>query len=72
MTAHTDTTMREGNAEGTRPRRHFSVEEQVRLLKFHRIEGRFISAIYEENEIRPEIFHHRQRTFFENGAVDYC
>ena len=54
-----------------RPRRQYSAEEKVRLLKLHLVEGRPISAICDENQIHPTLFYQWQKTFFENGAAAF-
>ena len=45
MAGHTDPTMKEDKTEASRPRRHFSAEEKVRLLKLHLVEGRAIATL---------------------------
>lgn len=71
MAGRSDPTMKEDKTEASRPRRHFSAEEKVRLLKLHLVEGRPISAICDEHEIHPTLFYQWQRTFFENGAAAF-
>lgn len=60
----------EKNSKG-RPRRQYTAEEKVRLLRLHLLEGQAISAICEENDIHPTLFYQWQKTFFENGAAAF-
>ena len=55
----------------TRPRRQYSAEEKVRLLRLHLVEGQPISAICDEHQIHPTLFYQWQKTFFENGAAAF-
>jgi transposase-like protein len=49
-------------------RRHFRVEEKVKILRLHLLEGKAISALCEEQGIQPSLFYNWQRQFFENGV----
>lgn len=55
----------------TRPRRQYSAEGKVRLLRLHLVEGQPISAICDEHQIHPTLFYQWQKTFFENGAAAF-
>ncbi len=50
------------------PRRHFSGEEKVKILRLHLLEGKPVSEVCEQHKIHPTLFYQWQRTFFENGA----
>lgn len=51
-----------------KPRRQYSPEEKVRILRLHLLEGKAVSEICEREGIHPTLFYQWQRTFFENGA----
>ena len=54
-----------------RPRRQYSPEEKVRILRLHLLEGKVVSEICEREGIHPTLFYQWQRTFFENGAAAF-
>lgn len=54
-----------------KPRRQYSPEEKVRILRLHLLEGQTISEICEKEGIHPTLFYQWQRTFFENGAAAF-
>lgn len=49
-------------------RRYFSPDKKVEILKAHLLEGRPVSDVCEEYEIRPGQFMRWQKRFLENGA----
>src|SRR5262245_35424418 len=49
------------------PRRHFSAEEKVNIVKRHLLEGVPISNLCDEYQISPNFFYLWQRTLFENA-----
>jgi len=51
-----------------RMRRHFSVEETVKILRLHLVEGKAIWDLCDEHALQLSVFYHWQRPFFENGA----
>jgi transposase-like protein len=55
-----------------KPRRQYSPEDKVRLLRLHLLEGKPVSEICEKEGIHPTLFYQWQRTFFENGAAAFC
>src|SRR5215207_8414610 len=59
------------NNETSRQRRQHSAADKVRLLRLHLVEGKAISAIFEEHGIHPTLFYQWQKTFFENGAAAF-
>ncbi len=54
-----------------KPRRQYSPEEKVRILRLHLLEGKAVSEICEREGIHPTLFYQWQRTFFENGAAAF-
>ena len=54
-----------------KPRRQYSPEEKVRILRLHLLEGKVVSEICEREGIHPTLFFQWQRTFFENGAAAF-
>jgi transposase-like protein len=54
-----------------KPRRQYSPEEKVRILRLHLLENQPVSEICEKEGIHPTLFYQWQRTFFENGAAAF-
>jgi hypothetical protein len=54
-----------------KPRRQYSPEEKVRILRLHLLEGKAVSEICEREGIHPTSFYQWQRTFFENGSAAF-
>ncbi len=52
-------------------RRHFSGEEKVAILRRHLLEKESVSALCEEEGLRPTMFYRWQQEFFENGAAAF-
>lgn len=50
------------------PRRHFSAEEKVKILRLHVLEGKAVSGLCEEHGIQPTLFYTGHKQFFENGT----
>jgi transposase-like protein len=50
------------------PRRHFSVQDKIKILRLHLLEGKAVSALCEEHAIQPSMFYNWQKQFFENGT----
>jgi transposase InsO family protein len=50
------------------PRRHFSAQDKIKILRLHLLEGKAVSALCEEHAIQPSMFYNWQKQFFENGA----
>ncbi len=55
----------------TKTRRHFSPQEQSKILRLHLLEGRPISELCEEHSIHPTMFYQWQKVFFENGSAAF-
>ena len=52
-----------------KPRRHYSPEQKVAILREHLIEQVPVSELCEKHQIHPTLFYQWQKTFFENGAL---
>lgn len=50
------------------PRRHFSPEQKVGILREHLVEHVPVSDVCEKHQIQPTIFYGWQKIFFEKGA----
>jgi transposase-like protein len=55
----------------SRPRKHFSPEEEVSILRRHLLEKEPISKVCEEAGIQPSMFYNWQKQFVENGAAAF-
>ena len=53
------------------PRRHFTPQEKVALLKRHLLEKVPVSDLCDEHGIAPNLFYRWQKEFFENGHVAF-
>lgn len=49
-------------------RKHYSAEEKVAILRRHFVEKAAVSALCDEFKIKPSVFYHWQKVFFENGV----
>ena len=58
--------------EKPNPRRHFSPEDKIKILRLHLLEKRPISEVCEKHQITPTMFYQWQKTFFENGAAAFA
>ena len=52
-------------------RKKFSPEEKVRLLRLHLVEKEPVSDICDRYGIKPNVFYHWQKVFFENGTAAF-
>jgi len=52
-------------------RRHFSAQEKVAILRRHLVEKVTVSALCDEQGLRPTVFYRWQQEFFENGAAAF-
>ena len=52
----------------TNERKHHSPEEKVAILHRHLIDWVPVSALCEEHQLHPAVFHRWLKQFFENGA----
>lgn len=55
-----------------RPRRSFTPEQKVALLRLHLLEKRPISDLCEEHQLSVNLFYLWQKQFFENGAAAFA
>jgi transposase len=53
------------------PRRHFSPQEKVAILKRHLLEKTPVSDLCEEAGIAPNLFYRWQKEFFDNAHVAF-
>ncbi len=53
------------------PRRHFSADEKVKILRRHLIEHESVSDICNQLNLQPTVFYTRLKQFFENGAAAF-
>lgn len=52
-------------------KRHFTAPEKVAILKRHLVDKVAISEICEELDLKPSLFYHWQKIFFENGSAAF-
>lgn len=55
----------------TRPRRHFTPEQKVALLREHLLDKVPVSDICEKHGIPVTLFYNWQKLFFENGTAAF-
>jgi len=53
------------------PRRHFTPQEKVAIVKRHLLEGTPVSSLCDEFEINPTLFYQWQRQLFENAHLAF-
>jgi transposase len=53
------------------PRRHFTPQEKVVIVKRHLLEGIPVSSLCDEFEINPTLFYQWQRQLFENAHLAF-
>src|SRR5436190_4781515 len=54
-----------------RPRRSFTPEQKVALLRLHLLEKKPVSDLCEEHQIAVNLFYLWQKQFFDNGAAAF-
>lgn len=54
-----------------KPRRYFSPEQKVRILREHFLEEVPVSDICDRHGLHPTVFHRWMKEFFENGALAF-
>jgi transposase-like protein len=52
-----------------KPRKNYSPEEKVSILKRHLVEGVPVSDLCDELQLNPNIFYAWQKQLFENGGA---
>lgn len=60
-----------GPSRQRRPRRNFSTEQKVAILKRHLVDGVPVSDLCDEHEILPTQFYQWQKQLFEGGAAAF-
>lgn len=55
----------------TNPRRKFSAEEKVNILRLHLLEKQPVSDVCDKFGLNPNIFYRWQKQFFEDGAAAF-
>jgi transposase-like protein len=54
-----------------KPRKHFTAEEKVAILRRHLLEQEPVSKLCDELGLQPTVFYRWQKEFFENGAAAF-
>ena len=54
-----------------KPRKHYSSEEKVSILRRRLLEGVAVSTICDELSLKPTVFYRWQKEFFENGVAAF-
>ena len=55
----------------TNPRRKFSAEEKVQILRLHLLEKQPVSEVCDKFGLNPNVFYRWQKQFFENGVAAF-
>lgn len=55
----------------TNPRRKFSAEEKVKILRLHLLEKQPVSDVCDKFGLNPNVFYRWQKQFFENGVAAF-
>jgi transposase len=54
-----------------KPRKHYTPQEKVAILREHLVEGKAVSEVCERHELQPTVLYGWQKQFFENGAAAF-
>ena len=54
-----------------KPRKHYTGDEKVAILRRHLLEKEAISKLCDELGLQPTVFYRWQKEFFENGAAAF-
>ena len=54
-----------------KPRKRYTAQEKVALLRLHLLEKKAVSDICREHELQPTVFYRWQQEFFEHGAAAF-
>jgi transposase len=54
-----------------KPRKHYTAEEKVAILRRHLLEQEPVSKLCDELGLQPTVFYRWQKEFFENGAAAF-
>ena len=55
-----------------KPRKSYTPQEKVAILREHLLEGKPISDVCQRHQLQPTVFYAWQKTFFENGAAAFA
>jgi transposase len=55
-----------------KPRKHYTGEEKVAILRRHLLEQETVSKLCDELGLQPTVFYRWQKEFFENGAAAFA
>jgi transposase-like protein len=54
-----------------KPRKHYSPQEKVAILREHLLERKPVSEVCQQHQLQPTVFYAWQKMFFENGAAAF-
>jgi len=54
-----------------KPRKHYTAEEKVAILRRHLLEQEPVSKLCDELGLQPTVFYRWQKEFFDNGAAPF-
>ncbi len=54
-----------------KPRKQYSAQEKVAILRGHLLEGKPVSEVCQQHQLQPTVFYGWQKQFFENGAAAF-
>ena len=54
-----------------KPRKRYTAEEKVALLRRHLVERTAVSDLCREHDLQPPVFYRWQQEFFEHGAAAF-
>jgi transposase-like protein len=54
-----------------KPRKHYTAEEKVAILRRHLLEQEPVSKLCDELDLQPTVFYRWQKEFFENGTAAF-
>jgi transposase len=54
-----------------KPRKQYTPQEKVAILREHLLEGKAISEVCERHGLQPTVFYGWQKQLFENGAAAF-
>jgi transposase len=54
-----------------KPRKHYTAEEKVAILRRHLLEQEPVSKLCDELGLQPTVFYRWQKEFFDNGAAAF-
>ena len=54
-----------------KPRKQYTPQEKVAIVREHLVEGKPISEVCQRHQLQPTVFYGWQKTFFENGTAAF-